>query len=104
MHSQCRPRQAVSLLVNLISVLAFVFNKQFDSEETQQESVYSQHFNTTNMYFVDSSLRGGRRILCHYHLGCKCNSWLQEKLFLLRYYASSFQYIHWTLTGKGYNL
>ena len=43
------------MLVNLISILPFVFNKHFDSEETQKESVYSQRFDTINMYFMESS-------------------------------------------------
>lgn len=85
-------------LVNLISILAFIFNKHFDSEE----SVYSQHFSTTNKYFMDSS-----------------NTQMAKESFVITIWDTSVthsyrknpfsftakqalcRYIQWTLTGKG---
>lgn len=92
----------LQVLVNLISFLPFIFNKHFDSEETQKESVYSQCFSTTNKYFMDSSntqMAKESSVITIWDTSVTHS--YRKKHFSFTAKQALCRYIQWTLTGKG---
>lgn len=88
-----------------MSILVFVFNKHFDSEETQKESVYSQHFNINNMYLMESSnTQVAKESFVIAIWDASVTHSYRKNPFPFTAKQAPCHYIYWSLTGKGSTL